>query len=207
MMAPRLSAVGSSNVSNELIASFDVEVSRAQREIDEATGRKRAILARAKKSGIKTKALLAAQRLRKDDSETANMELRDLLRYAGVIAPGIEFSQASLFDGMDDRPLNAKVQGQVQDWDAEQAGYDAGLNGGALEDSPFPAGSEAQTHYHTGYTRGQRVIAERMGDNARQADAGLTKRRGRAAEAPEPEPDADERRQIDLEDAIQAGNA
>lgn len=206
-MAPRLDPAPSSNVSNEVIASYDVELSRAQRDIDEANGRKRAILARAKKSGIKTKTLLAAQRLRQNDNGTANMEMRDLLRYVRIVAPGIDFTQGSLFDGLDDRPLNTKAQGAVLDWQAEQEGYVAGLNGGALDDSPFPEGSEAHMHYHTGFSRGQRVIAERMGDNARQADAGLTKRRTTSREARQARQSDDDARQVDLEDAIEQGNA
>ena len=168
-----------SNVSNEVIASYAIEVDRAQRDIDEASGRKRAVLKQAKSDGIKTKVLLAAIRMKKQDPDEVASEMRDAIRYANIIAPGVRLTQAELFSASDaPTALNAKTQGRVQDWDAEQRGYESGLNGGTMEDCVFAPGTEGRVHFQHGYVRGQTVIAERMGETAKTADPSRTKRRG-----------------------------
>lgn len=202
-MADRLDQPAPGNVSNEVIAGFAIEADRAQRAIDEASGKKRAILKRAKAAGVDCDALLAALRAKKRDPDEVRIALRNALRYSGILAPGAKLTQDDLF-GLDERPLNNKVRGEMGAWDADQAGYEAGKAGGQLDDSPYPAGSEAQAHYHTGWSRGQAVIAERMGEHARKADTGRTKRRGKAAAAND---GGDEEDQTELEDAVAAGSA
>ena len=167
-----------SNVSNEAIAAIAIEVDQAQREIDEATGRKRSILKRAKSQGIKNDILLSVIAMKKQDEIDVQAKLRDTLRYARVIVPHIKLTQADLFGGLDERPLNAKTQGAVKDWEAEQKGYENGMAGGTMDDCVYAPGTEARVHYQRGYVRGQTVIADRMGDNAKKADPSLVKRRG-----------------------------
>ena len=58
-----------SNISDEVIASYAIEADRAQRDIDEATGRKRSVLKRAKSDGIKTRLLLAAIKMKRQDPD------------------------------------------------------------------------------------------------------------------------------------------
>ena len=168
-----------SNVSDEVIASYAVEADRAQRDIDEATGRKRSVLKRAKSDGIKTRVLLAAIKMKKQDPDEVALEMRDSIRYANIIAPGVRLTQAELFSASDaPTALNAKTQGKVQDWDAEQRGYESGLNGGTMDDCVFAPGTEGRVHFQQGFVRGQTVIADRMGENAKKADPSRTKRRG-----------------------------
>lgn len=195
-MADRLNPTALPNVSNELIASFAMEADLAQRDIDEAASRKRAVLKRASRAGVRTKTLLAALALRKGDPDEALAELRDLLRYTTVLAPGINFSQTSLFDALDTRPLNEAVQAELLIWDADREGWDCGLAGGSPDDATYAPGSPAANAFIVGFHRGERAAAEKLGENAKQADASRTKpRRGK------PEHD------VDLNDAVEAGNA
>lgn len=196
-MAERLDPKPRSNVSNEVIAAGGMELDRAQRDIDEATGRKRAILKRLSGSGIKTKPLLAALALRKKDEDSALSDMRDMLRYVHIVAPGIDMSQASLFDDLDVRPLGSATQSEVDCWNAHLAGYEAATEGTGLDDANYEAGSDAQARFHEGYDRGARIAADKMEPNAKQADASRTKKRGRG----KPEHD------VDLEDAVEAGSA
>lgn len=202
-MAERLEGKSGSNVSNEVIASFALEADRAQREIDEASGRKRSVLKRAKAAGVNTKALLEALRMKRDDEDRAKLDMRDTIRYTGVIAPSVKLTQTDLFDSLDTRPLNDRMQAQVLEWEAEQNGYAVGLNGGGREECPFDATTPNCLAWYRGWERGQRVIAERMDENAKKADGRLTKRRGgrdkAAGEDVQPDP-----RQTDIEDQIEA---
>lgn len=198
-MAERLDTTPPSNVSNEAIAQFAIEAGTAQREIDEATGRKRAVLKRAKAAGVDTKALLAALALKRRDPDDVLTEQRNIIRYAGIIAPHLPMSQAELFEGLDQRPLADKAARQMQEWDADERGYAAGLNGGSMDDCPAAPGTPVYVRFHAGFMRGQAVIAERMGDNAKPANTRAAKRRGRAAAAAD---DDEDPRQTDLEEAV-----
>ena len=179
-MALRLDPA-TSNVSNEVIAGYAVEADRAQRDIDEATGRKRSVLKRAKAEGVKTRVLLAAIKMKRQDPDEVALEMRDSIRYVNIITPGVRLTQAELFTGEDaTRPLNVKVQAEVQAWQAEAGGYADGKQGGHLNDSPHQVGTEARVHYERGWLRGQAVIANEMAPNAKKADPSRTKRRGGA---------------------------
>lgn len=196
-MADRLNPPALPNVSNELIASFAMEADLAQRDIDEASSRKRSVLRRASRAGVRTKVLLAALSFRKGDPDDAVAELRDLLRYVNVLAPSINFSQSSLFDALDIRPLNEAAQLEIEGWNAHLAGYDAGVAGEGLDDAPYEPHSAAHDRYHEGYDRGSRIGAERLEPGTTMADPDRVKpkRRGK------PEHD------VDLEDAVEAGSA
>lgn len=181
-MAPRMDTTPPSNVSSEVIAGYAIEYDRAQREKDEAVGRARAILKRAKSAGVKTKLLIAALAQKKQDPDELRIEMRDSIRYCNIIVPLAKLTQADLFNDAE-RPLNSKTQAQMQTWEAEQKGYDCGLIGGTMDDAVFAPGTPAYAAFQTGFTRGQTVIAERMGENSKQADSGLKKRRGKKAAA------------------------
>mgnify|MGYP000046402635 CR=1 FL=1 len=176
-MAPRLDP-NVSNVSNEVIASFAIEADQAQRDIDEASGRKRAILKRAKGQGVKTDIILAVLAMKKQDEADVLARMRDTLRYAAIIVPNVKLSQADLFDTLDTKPLNARSRADVQEWEAERKGYECGLIGGSMGDCVYAPGTEARVHFERGFVRGQTVIADRMGENAKKADPSRTKRRG-----------------------------
>ena len=200
-MAPRLEAA-KSNVTNEAIAQFAIEADQAQREIDEASGRKRAVLKRAKGAGVNTKALLTALGMKRDDEERVRLDMRDTIRYAHIVAPAVKMSQDDLFGGFETRALKPKVQAQVQAWEAEQEGYTAGLNGGDRSDSRFPEGSPGSAQFFKGFLRGQSVIAARMGPDEKKASASLVKNRdGKMAAAGDEGEGMDQHDgQTDLED-------
>lgn len=181
-MAPRLDASTQSNTSNEVIVGFALEVARAKRDKDEATGRERAILKRAKAAGVDNEQMLQALQMRKVDAEDVVKKMQTQIRYLNIIHGGVTLTQADLF-GVEQRPLNKKATGAVQAWEAEERGYDCGLNGGGIEDAVYAPGTEAHANFARGFERGQTVIAERMGDNSKKADMSLTKRRGKKAAA------------------------
>ena len=195
-MADRTNSRALPNVSNELIASFAMEADLAQRDIDEASGRKRAVLKRASRVGIRTKTLLAALSLRKGDPDEALAEFRDLLRYATVVAPQIDLSQGSLFDALDIGPLNETTQNEVECWNAHLLGYDAGIAGDAMDDTAYETGSEAHSRYHEGYSRGSQLSAERRPDGTTTEDASGAKARRANGE-----------HNIDLASAMKGGTA
>ena len=189
-MAARLEPQDS-NVSNEVIAAFAIEVNKAQRDIDEATGRRRAILKRSKADGVKNDILLSVIKMKKQDEDEVRARLRDVLRYAKVIVPHIKLGQADLFDGVDDRPLNTKAQGASQDWTANERGYETGLAGGSMDDCVFAAGTEGRVHFEQGFWRGQAVIADRMGQGVKKADPSLFKKRAGIGQRPQPDQEGD----------------
>ena len=198
-MAPRLENAPS-NVTAESIARFAIEADQAQREIDEATGRKRSVLKRAKGAGVNTRALLAALVMKREDEDRATLEVRDTIRYAQIIAPAVKLSQADLFtDEM--RPLKPKIRAEVDAWDAELEGYNNGLNGGSMDDARFPQGTPHHSLFFKGFMRGQAVIAARMGPDEKKADASLVKNRtGKMAAAADDAGDMPPPEQTDLED-------
>lgn len=201
-MADRLEQAPGSNVSNEAIAQFAIEAGKAQREIDEATGRKRAVLKRAKAAGVDTKALLAALALKKLDPDVVLQQQRDLIRYVGIIAPYVPMTQAELFQGLDTAPLAERAAQDMTTWEAEERGYNAGIAGGGMDDCPFEPGTPAYVAFHEGFIRGQSVIAERMGPaGATQARTSRTKRRSGRDKAAGADTD-DDPRQTDLEEAV-----
>lgn len=181
-MAPRLHTKDS-NVSAELVAAYGIEVGKARRELDEASGRHRAVLKRAKAAGVDTKTLIEVLGMKRQDEDAVRLDMRTRLRYAAILAPGIPLKQSDLFDNLPSKPLNQKAAGAQLEWEAEQKGYDTGLNGGGLEDAVYAKGTPAFVAFARGYERGQAVIAERMGENSKQADSRLTKRRGKMAAA------------------------
>lgn len=198
-MAERLEG-RKSNVSNELIASFAIECEQAQREIDEASGKKRAVLKRAKASGLNTKALLAAISIKKQDDDTTKTEERDRLRYAAIIVPGGPWKQEELFADLDLRPLNRKAQAAQTDWEMEMTGYQAGRDGHDKSANPHHAGTPGFVKWQAGWQRGQLHLANTSDpeSNSKVADIGKAKRRSGRDKAAEPE------EQTDLEDAVAA---
>lgn len=203
-MAPRLETA-KSNVTNEAIAQFAIEADQAQREIDEATGRKRAVLKRAKGAGVNTKALLSALGMKREDEEMVRLQMRDTIRYAQIVVPAVKLNQDDLFGGIETRALKPKVQAQVLAWDAEQEGYNAGLTGGDRADSRYPEGTPGATQFFKGFIRGQAVIAARMGPDEKKASTSLSKNRdGRMAAAGEAGDEQNDG-QTDIEDHAMNG--
>lgn len=187
-----------SNVSNELIASFGIEVEQAQREIDEATGRKRSVLKRAKESGLNTKQLLAAISLKKQDADTMIQDERDRLRYARVIAPAGPWTQEDLFGGLDLKPLSRKAQSAQNEWEWEREGYRAGLDGRDKSDNPHVQGAPAHVKWLAGWQRGQLQLATSGDDGGKVAS--LARRKPRTGKDAAAEQGAEDREQTDLED-------
>jgi hypothetical protein len=152
-------------------------------------------LARAKKAakgdGIDLDSLAMLERLAKLDADDATARLRKTLQYAVWLEMPIG-KQATLFPSAKtaaiEMPTDDATAAQ-RAWAAEEAGHEAGLKGLLrVEDNPYPAGSDFYSRFDVGYMRGQAVIADKLGANAKRADA----RRGRTLTptAPEPEPKA-----------------
>lgn len=159
---------------NDLLGVVQELVS-AQREIDEATGRKRAILKRAKGMGANLKALAAIQQMRKDPDEAA-LYIKDLARYSAWMKLPI-FTQADIFSeaGPDDEATHK--------YDLQRAfdeGYHFGADKGDIEGSPYPAGNEFHVKWIEGYRAGEATL---KGAEAEGVIKASTSRKRKPAEA------------------------
>jgi ribosome modulation factor len=166
MARPRKAEAGAdmppSNVTNDTIREYVRELMTAQRGIDEATGRKRAILKRAKAAGCNLDGLsTAAAAKRQDPAEVIERE-RQRVRYLAAVDITVFTTQAELFH---DAPISGDTDESKREMDEfhiEDAGYAAGKDGASHTLCPYHVGSEKQALWMRGYHRGQQVIAAKM---------------------------------------------
>lgn len=181
-------AAGHNGPSDDLIRDFarqiitrDTEIAEVQDELKSKVGGRRALLKAAKKAGIDRDVLLRiiAERQR-EDAEVIDEE-RTYIRYRAIL--NMPIHQLDLFPA-EDTPVAFDADseaGQKQRlFDADDAGYRAGLGGRMIEDNPHhqAEASDEFTGWRAGYHRGQAHLAR-----------GLTqpKSRGRRAAGNNPE--------------------
>lgn len=168
-MAERIDNTPKSNLSPNTFLELFRELGIAQREIDAATGRKRAILKRAKAAGIDLDALALMQRLAKLETDEAAMRLRNLARYSAWANMPIG-TQADLFGATDDQRPTEKAQAEHNEWQADDAGYQAGKAGDSIDNNPHPAGTPFYDRWRQGWHKGQEVLAHKLAANAAEED-------------------------------------
>ena len=174
------------------------ELAAAQREIEKATGRKRAILKRFKDKGGDNDALSLVQKLSRRDTGDRIQLLSNVKKYASWAAITLWEPGGQMAWSLDDntpQPSGAAVE-RLNAARAYEAGHASGKAGGDPQGNPFNAGSETFVQWENGYKDGQTYIAEQMGKNARRAaasedadvggaeDAGVTRKRGRPPGSP-----------------------
>lgn len=163
-MAERMDKSSNTIQAKEFL-SIQQELLEAQREIDKATGRKRAILKRAKNSGADLDALALLNRLAKLDDDVREGLIGNLQKYSSWQGTTI-WTQADL-------PLDAVASAPAAEdkekWDDARtydSGYHAGADGANRDANPFEAGSSKYERWDVGYLDGQESIADKMGANA-----------------------------------------
>lgn len=163
-----LDHTGSSAVSNDACSDWIRQYRSQKRRCDEEQGVLRNIIKRAKSDGINARAMIAAVNATKQDPEVIAADLRDQIRYMGLIH--LPVSQGQLFEGWDDA-VTAKTQHEDDLWDAEDAGYRAGRHGVPSEESPYAVGTELHVHWLSEWHKGQASIARELGENVKRASS------------------------------------
>jgi hypothetical protein len=154
--------------------------SDAKTALDETNGVYRAKLKAAKTDGIDTSALISVMRARKKEPADVAEAMQKRIRY--LTLAGIPLgTQFALFGTPE---LTGAEAGEQAEWDADDAGYQAGRTGGAQTDNPHQAGRAAFAAWVRGFKRGLTAIARQLGKNARVAST----RRGRSGKAKPDEP-------------------
>lgn len=172
-----------SNVANETILQFVREASATKREIEEASGRHRAVMKRAKAAGLNPKVIALAIGAKKQDPAVVLSEVRETVRTLNLV--GIEMTQGSLFGGWAPQ-VTEKAAQEFDRFTADDRGYEAGKAGQDRGGNPFTPGSPFHQDWDSGWVRGQAAIAERMAPNAKQADASRARPKRTPAKAAAP---------------------
>ena len=136
--------------------------------MDEENGSLRSILKRAKASGVSTKALIAAHQAAKQEPDVVKREMQDMIRYLAL--RNMPFTQTDLF-GVFDAGISPEAAAEQDEWDADDAGYQAGMHGQTGDDCPFAAGSPLQVAWMHGLEKGKEAAARTAGPDAKVANA------------------------------------
>jgi hypothetical protein len=163
-----VSEIFPTNVSNETWLQFVREAAATRREIEEATGRHRAVMKRAKAAGCNPKVIAAAITAKKQDPAVIVSEVRDSVRVLNLV--GIELDSGSIF-GSWQPEITQKAAEEFDLHVAEERGYGAGKGGGDRDANPYEPGSPFHAAYDKGWIAGQRAIAEQMGPDKKPVAA------------------------------------
>jgi len=161
-MAARSNGQEAGNVPPETVQEITRELVTSRRIIAEAQGAHRAVMKRAKSLGINTKALSEVITNRALDSDEVTRHYRDVMRYAAISGAAYAIQQ-DLFptSGMDIQVTDAAASEQ-QEWEAGDAGYEAGFNGMQIDRCPYPTASALAQMWHQSWHRGQEALARTM---------------------------------------------
>lgn len=152
-----------SNVTPETVQSFTRELVISKRELEEAQGRHRAILKRAKASGINNKAMTEHLANRKLDSDEVTRHYRDVFYYGAVNgAPYAQQQDMFPTSGMD-LHVTEGAEAEHQEFEAGEAGYLAGRAGKPVTDCPFPVTSPLSQVWSRRWHDGQASLAAELG--------------------------------------------
>lgn len=161
-MADRVNDVAS-NVTPDTVLEHRKALGETKRALEAAQAAHRLAVKRAKNDGVDTKALLAAMKIARSDDQDA--ELATLGRTARYLHyMGVEVgTQLGLVPGLEDGP-SEKASAQQSEWDAGDAGYRAGRDGGKREENPHAEGTPLFVAWDRGWLNGQSSIARDMAD-------------------------------------------
>lgn len=140
-----------------------LELKAYKRKLDEANGTYRAHRKKMEGMGVDLKSLALLEQLSKlETPEEQSARLKRTVQYAGFLSMPLG-SQLELFAaGVQPEAPGQTSQSAISEAAANDAGYEAGKEGGNREDNPYPAGSPLHVAWDDGWVRGQEYIAERM---------------------------------------------
>lgn len=151
-----------SNVTPATFLEAYRELVQLKQEADAANGVYRSRLKKAKAAGLNTSAIVEAMRLKKQDPDTATLYYRDLDRYMAWLKQPLG-SQGALFaENAADTHVPGKASDEHVSWEAEDAGYQAGVMGRDKVSNPMPLTSPLFHKWEEGWLRGQRHILAGM---------------------------------------------
>jgi ribosome modulation factor len=173
------------NVSNETWLEFVREATASKRQIEEATGRHRAIMKRAQSAGCNPKILALAIQSKRKDPVVVVSEIRDTVRVLNLV--NVTMTQQDLFGGWEPA-VNAGAKAVQELFDAEERGYKDGKNGVAADENPYTLGTEASQAWGRGWSNGKDAAAATKPAGAKAADATRKRPARSPAKATAPEP-------------------
>ena len=181
-MADKLNAEdGANTISPNEFLAIQTELRAAQREIDAATGRKRAILKRAKSQGADLDAIALLNRFaRMDDDEAAGV-LRNTIRYASWQEISC-WSQQEMFGGGGGDAPSEKAKADYSEARAYDDGYHGGKDADPIENNPFPAGGPLHQQWTVGWHDGQAANAPAQAEGVEKASTRRKRRNGAEAQ-------------------------
>lgn len=163
-----MSETNPSNVPNETWLQFVREASATKREIEEASGRHRSVMKRAKAAGCNPKIIALAIASKRQDPAIVSNEIRDTVRVLNLV--GVTMTQTDLFAGWSPE-VTEKAAMEHDHFTADERGYDAGKAGQDRDGNPFEPGSPFHVAWDAGWLKGQAAIAAAMAPGATQASA------------------------------------
>lgn len=156
MAQPLATAAGSNLTPNHFLELYR-ELKTAQREIDAGTGRKRAILKRAKSGGVDLDALKLLENLAKLDPDKSEMRLRNVARYSEWVGRPVGF-QPTLFSFVAESGPSESALGEHTEFLADDAGYAAGYRGDDIDTNPHKPGTPTFVRWRAGWHKGQGAL-------------------------------------------------
>lgn len=115
---------------------------------------------KAKAAGINPDILKAMLKARKEEPAQIEQNMRDFFRYAMWLEMPIG-QQASLFSASDDAPRpTERAKAEHKEFEARDAGFDAGVAGRAHDDNPHVPGTLLHQAWASGHSKGVEFIKE-----------------------------------------------
>ncbi len=168
-------AEAKSNLTPEVYLERARAVQQSYTALQTAQSEHQAMVKRAKNVGIDTKAMLAVMKMRRQDPDGIAMFERNKARYAAW--EGLEIgTQPNLFGATDDQHPTEKAAAEFKAHRAQDDGHHEGASGALRDSNPHLPGSELHARWDTGWLAGQATIADRMGENAKNARTGRKRR-------------------------------
>lgn len=186
-MARALVQANESSITPERFLIHYRLIRAAKRAHEETSSALQTAHRKAKSDGVDLDALRDVIRLSKLDPDAAMERLRKMRAYGKWTGLPIG-TQLDMFAevALADEPSEAAAA-ELREFDAEEAGFDAGKAGKhRVDDNPHPAGTPHYAAFDRGYLRGQRMIADKLGENARPASTRRTRRSSAAEPVREP---------------------
>lgn len=115
---------------------------------------------KAKAAGINPDILKAVLKARKEEPAQIEQNMRDFFRYALWLEMPIG-TQPNLFAASDDAPRpTERAKAEQKEWEARDAGFDAGVAGRAHDTNPHVPGTLLHQAWASGHSKGVEHIKE-----------------------------------------------
>lgn len=173
-MADKLTPNPPANLTDATYAGFRRELADATRKREEAVAAERHVLKRAKGAGINVAAMKEIVAIRRQDVHEVQAHQKALQTYAAWEG----LTDLPLFGGAAAVSVSAGVVADFKEQMAEEAGYQAGKDGGdRTDENPFPAGTPNHVAFDGGWIRGQTFLAAGLSKTPKGATKASTARK------------------------------